>query len=99
MVVLHAVLKLAQGALPRFEELLAAVVPPSRAEEGCLAYRAYRSLEAPDEVVFVEEWKSQAALDLHFQTPHFRAYDQAVKALVAAPPAIRVYQAASWRDL
>ncbi len=99
MIVLHALLKLAPGALPRFEELLEAVVPPSRAEEGCLSYRVYRSLESPDEVVFVEEWKSQAALDLHFGTPHFRAYDQAVRAQLAAPPAIRVYQAASWRDL
>lgn len=99
MVVLHARLKLAEGALPRFQELLAAVVPPSRAEEGCLSYRVYESLEAPGEVVFVEEWKSQVALDLHFQTPHFLAYDRAVPALLATPPAIRVYQAASWRDL
>ncbi|HZZ84147.1 MAG TPA: putative quinol monooxygenase [Anaeromyxobacteraceae bacterium] len=99
MLVLHARLKLAQGMLPRFQELLAAVAPPSRAEDGCSSYRAYRSLEDPNEVVFVEEWKSQAALDLHFQTPHFRAYDRAVAALLAEPPRIRTYEAASYRDL
>ncbi len=98
MIVLHASLKLAQGERPRFEELLAGLVAPSRAEAGCLSYRVFQSLEAADEVIFVEEWKSREALELHFQTPHFRGYDAAVKALVAAPPAVRLYEVASHQD-
>ncbi|BDG09956.1 putative quinol monooxygenase [Anaeromyxobacter paludicola] len=99
MVVLHAHLTLAPGARARFEALLAPLVPASRAEPGCLSYAAYRSLEAEDEVVFVEEWESWDVLQAHFGTPHFRAYDGAVGALLAAPKRVRVYEVASHRDL
>ncbi len=45
----------------------------SRAEEGCIGYEIYQSTISPTELVIVETWKDQAALDIHAGTPHYGA--------------------------
>ena len=49
---------------------LGELVAATRAEEGCLAYEGYASAAAPGTFITVEEWRSQADLDAHMQTPH-----------------------------
>ena len=61
-----------EGAHTALAELVAATL----AEQGCLAYAAYESGAAPGLFVTVEEWRSQADLDAHMQTPHIaRAFE------------------------
>ena len=55
---------------------LADLIAATRAEEGCLAYAAYESSAVPGTYVTVEEWREQADLDAHMQTPHIaQAFD------------------------
>jgi quinol monooxygenase YgiN len=43
--------------------------------------------------VIVEEWDSKAALDEHMTLPHFSQLGDDIKDLVAAPAAIKVFDA------
>jgi quinol monooxygenase YgiN len=59
---------------PAADEAIAAgvaeLVAATLAEEGCIAYEAYRSTAVPGVWVTIEEWRNQADLDAHMQTPH-----------------------------
>jgi quinol monooxygenase YgiN len=79
--------------------LALAVAEPSRAEAGCLAYDFHERADAENEFLFFEEWADQAALDFHFQTPHFQNFIKQFSAALAAPPSIRVYEVGESRDL
>lgn len=52
---------------------LQAMVKPSQGEPGCLKYVLHRTPDDPKTFWFVEEWKSDQALDEHNQTPHYLA--------------------------
>jgi quinol monooxygenase YgiN len=43
-------------------------------EPGCLAYRPHRSSKDPDLFLFYEQYKDEAAFDLHRKAPHLAAY-------------------------
>lgn len=50
---------------------LEAVVPPSRAESGCLRYELHLDNKIPTRFIMLEEWADKAALTAHYATPHF----------------------------
>jgi quinol monooxygenase YgiN len=79
--------------------LAASVAPPSRAEAGCITYNFYERLPSSNEFLFFEEWANQAALDLHFQTPHFLNFMKEFPDLIQGAPQIRVYEVGAMRDL
>ena len=95
MVVLHARLLLTDEGRSQFDAMLGGLIESSRAEDGCISYRVYESLETPDEVAFVEEWSNRQVLDEHFQTPHFTTFADKFPSWVTEPPEIRVYEVAS----
>lgn len=78
--------------------LVAIVAPPSRAETGCLTYNFYEE-PGSNRFLFFEEWADQAALDAHFQTPHFNDFIKAIPELLEGAPKIRIYEVAASRDL
>ena len=43
-------------------------------EPGCLAYRPHRSTKDPDLFIFYEQYKDDAAFDVHRKSPHLAAY-------------------------
>ena len=45
-----------------------------KAEPGCLVYRPHRSSKNPDLFIFYEQYKDDAAFDLHRKTPYLAAY-------------------------
>ncbi|AVR97081.1 putative quinol monooxygenase [Pseudoduganella armeniaca] len=51
---------------------LEAVVPPSRAESGCLRYELHVDNANADRFVMLEEWTGAEALAAHEKTAHFR---------------------------
>jgi quinol monooxygenase YgiN len=79
--------------------LVATVTPPSRAEIGCVTYNFYEQQPGAGEFLFFEEWADQAALDGHFQTPHFKAFMTEFPELIQGPAHIRTYEVGKTRDL
>jgi quinol monooxygenase YgiN len=89
-----ATLRAAPGRQARLREVLEGLLPPTRAEPGCLRYLLVQPEGDPDTFVFLEEWEGPEALDAHFKTPHFQAAAGSLDGLVTAPPDIRRYRSA-----
>ena len=67
-------------------DALAALVPPTLQEEGCLGYVLSESAAAPGTFVTIETWRAQADMDAHMQSPHVaQAFAAAGESLAAAP--------------
>lgn len=78
-------------AVGEVRAILAGLVVPTRAERGCLVYELLQNRHDPTDFTFVEEWKSDAALDAHLSSEHIRAARSRLPELLAAEPDIRRY--------
>jgi len=67
----------------------------TQAEAGCLSYRFYRDVTDPNRFFVFEVWESEAALEVHFQTPHMAEFQQRLPELVDGPAEIQKYVVAS----
>ncbi|MFZ4507469.1 MAG: putative quinol monooxygenase [Fimbriimonas sp.] len=72
-------------------EVCQGMLEPSRAEEGCISYSFFTDPHDPDSLIFVEEWKSREAIDLHFSLPHFIDFSGRMADLVQAPFEIHLH--------
>lgn len=52
-------------------ELGIKLVKETRMESGCLNYNLLQDESNPNHLIFIEEWVSGEALDIHFKTSHF----------------------------
>ena len=75
------------------------VAEASRAEEGCIDYRLYEAADAPNEFVFIEEWRDDAALQAHFATPHIAEFMAAIATAIEWPPDVKFHEVSGTRDL
>jgi quinol monooxygenase YgiN len=53
-------------------EALEKIVPPSRAEAGCIRYDLHVDLGNHASFVMLEAWRDEAVLAAHEATPHFQ---------------------------
>lgn len=65
--------------------LVSGLLAPTRAEVGCVRYDLWRNKADPTELAMVEEWRSEADLDRHLETPHIAHAKERLPALLAAP--------------
>ena len=70
------------------------MVEKSNKESGCKSYQLYQDPYNPNKFVFVEEYKNQAAVDVHFATDYFKAFGPKIKDLVAEPTKIKIISVA-----
>jgi quinol monooxygenase YgiN len=63
----------------------------SRAEPGCVAHNCLSDAEAPDRIVFIEEWADMAAVKLHFAVPESAAFVRALTAMADQAPTMRIF--------
>ena len=68
-------------AEPLFRELVAA----TQKEEGCIEYRLFFDPKETGVYAFIEEWASQAALDRHMASEHFKRILPQINALASKP--------------
>ena len=54
-----------------FKDTAKELIDKSRAEEGNIFYTLNVSKNDPNTLVFIENWKDQAAIDFHNKTDHF----------------------------
>ncbi|OAP43332.1 antibiotic biosynthesis monooxygenase [Sinorhizobium glycinis] len=83
MVYVIAYLKAHAGKGDEVAALAAPLIEATRKEEGCVSYDLYRKTTEPDMLVFVETWKSPAAVDDHFAEPHLKSFQAAMATLLA----------------
>ena len=68
-----AVIKAKPGAESRVEQALRDLIPPTRAERGCINYDLHVSRDDPGRFIFLENWSTQADLDRHLASEHIAA--------------------------
>jgi quinol monooxygenase YgiN len=73
-----------KGKEDQLRALLQGMLVPTRAEQGCNSYELYES-DAAGRFYFDETWESQASLDKHIATPHFKYLEQTIGELVEEP--------------
>ncbi len=77
MIYLIATLKIKPGSLPEFIDAAKTCIDATRQEPGCISYDLTQSQTDPDTLYFVENWENQAAVDAHFNAPHFKVWREA----------------------
>jgi quinol monooxygenase YgiN len=73
-----------KGNEDELRALLQGMLVPTRAEQGCKSYDLYES-DLTGRFYFDETWESEAALDKHTVTPHFKYLEQAIGELLVEP--------------
>ena len=73
------------GKEAEFRDELLRVVPPSRAEPGCLRIHVFESLREPAEFAIHSEWIDEAAFEQHSQMPHTVRFVEAAGKLLTHP--------------
>lgn len=84
-------------AKPGNEEAVKALslehVQRSRTEPGCLSHNVSVDCENPSRFVFVEEWADMPALMAHFQLEASQLFVRDLRALLAEPPEMKIFDA------
>ena len=80
-----------RGRENELRELLRGMLAPTRAESGCKLYELYES-DSKGRFYFYEVWESQAALDQHAASPHFKHLEQTVGELVQEPFEVNILE-------
>lgn len=73
-----------RGKENQLREFLRGMLVPTRAESGCKLYELYES-DSNGRFYFYEIWESQAALEQHAASPHFKHLEQTIGELVQEP--------------
>ena len=64
------------------EAALRDVVPPTRAEPGCIGINTFRSIRDPRLFYLHSRWVDEAAFDLHATLPHTVRFIETVQPLI-----------------
>ncbi|MDR2467121.1 MAG: antibiotic biosynthesis monooxygenase [Prevotellaceae bacterium] len=94
-IVITAYVDIKPDKTAKFLDAVNAVIAKSKAEEGNLSYNLFADLKDKNKFVFVEEWKSQAAVDTHFATEHFKGFGTLLEEVAASPANIKIFQVAA----
>jgi quinol monooxygenase YgiN len=71
---------------------LLALIPPTRAESGCMAYELHRSMKDPGLFLFYEKWKSKEDLGAHAKAPHMKEFIGKAGEMLAGPAEIMLWE-------
>lgn len=78
MLVVTGVVELPENGVDVMKQAAVDMGRASRAEDGCYAYAFWQDLETPTRFRVYEEWRDQAALTAHAQTPHMATFRAAL---------------------
>jgi autoinducer 2-degrading protein len=75
-----------------FMKLAQKMVEQTHKEAGCLTYTLYKSCFGPDqEFIFFEEYKDQAALDIHNNSEYLKQFLASITTLLDGKPIVEVF--------
>ena len=81
-----------KGKEKQLAELLRGMLAPTHAESGCKTYDLYES-DSKGRFYFYEIWESQAALDRHAASPHFKRLEQTSGEILQEPFEVNILEA------
>jgi quinol monooxygenase YgiN len=81
-----------KGKEKQLRELLRGMLVPTHGEPGCKLYELYES-DTKGRFYFYERWESQAALDKHAASPHFRRLEEAAGEVLEEPFEMNILEA------
>jgi quinol monooxygenase YgiN len=93
MIIVIGNVQVKDGCLPQALALSVEHVVRSRSEPGCVSHNVSQDAQDPMRLLFVEEWKDQAALLQHFKVPESRAFAKQLAGFAAQAPSMVVYNA------
>jgi quinol monooxygenase YgiN len=70
------------------------MVANSNKEEGCLSYMLYQDPFEKTNFIFVERYKNQAAIDVHFATPYFKEFGTKIADMTSKSIEIKIFDIA-----
>lgn len=79
-----ATLKARAGQEEALHEALRALIPPTRAEGGCINYDLHRSSDEPGTFLFYENWTTRPLWEQHMASAHLQAFSARQDELVAS---------------
>jgi quinol monooxygenase YgiN len=74
MIVLKVDMLVKRGTEEKCREYIHILQEHSRKEPGCLMYVGHQSTEDPRKFLFYEQYKDEAALQAHRDSPHFKQH-------------------------
>ena len=74
-------------------------VTSSLKEEGCLGYGCFEDAWQRNRFTFVERWRDQAAVQIHFAKDYSREFMVATRKLVSKGTGVEIHDVASTRVL
>ncbi|WP_078546164.1 putative quinol monooxygenase [Litchfieldia alkalitelluris] len=93
MNIIHAYIKIKPEYREEFLEKVRDLVKNSQAEEGNISYKLYEETTEQNAFVMLEEWKDKAAIEYHFQTPHFTEWGKISKDFYSEPTKVLQFEA------
>jgi quinol monooxygenase YgiN len=67
------------------------MIDSSNAEPGCISYMLYQNPYDNTQLIFVETWKNQAAIDAHFNMSYFKAFGPKTAEWISQPTELKIY--------
>ena len=101
MIVFHGTFRIEPDRMDEALEHAERLVRETNEEPGVVDYRIARDVVDDHTLRFFEQYEDEAAVDHHTETPHVRAFSEALPDLLAAEPTLTQFEVAdvSERDL
>ena len=80
------------GNIDKVKTLCAELIDATRKEVGCIQYDLLQSDKDENVMVFVENWESQKALDVHSASEHFTRIVPQLAGLCAELPSVETFK-------
>lgn len=87
-----ATFKAKAGMEETVREAIQALIPPTRAESGCINYDLLQSTEDPSLFMLYENWVSKKVLDEHLAMPYLKDFLGKADGMLRAPVDIALWQ-------
>jgi quinol monooxygenase YgiN len=70
------------------------MITNSNKEEGCLGYALYQDPSEKTSFIFVERYKNQGAIDVHFASAYFKEFGTTIADMISKPLEIKIFDIA-----
>ena len=70
------------------------IIENSNKEEGCLGYMLYQDPYEKTNFIFVERYKNQAAIDVHFAASYFKEFGAKIADMTSKPMEVKIFDIA-----